>query len=50
MAPEGHHLGWTDAASGKGGGGMVTYEYLLTYTLVVIAIITLVLDICNRSK
>ena len=29
---------------------MVTYEYLLTYTLVIIAIITLVLDICNRSK
>ena len=29
---------------------MVTYEYLLNYTLVIIAIITLVLEITNRSK
>jgi len=29
---------------------MVTYEYLLNYTLVIIAIITLALKLINRSK
>lgn len=36
--------------SSKGGGGMVTYAELFTYTLVIIAVITLVLDIIDKRK
>ena len=35
---------------GKGGGEMVTYDNLFTYTLVIVAVITLVLAIIRGGK
>ena len=34
----------------KGGGGMVTYENLYAFCMVIIAVIALVLDFTNRRK
>ncbi len=48
-ARKGYHNGGRMPPS-KGGGEMVTYEELFTFTMLLVAIIKLVLDVNNRSK